>query len=128
MPNSTWLIYGANGYTGDLIAREAVKRGLRPILAGRNRDQVAALATALNLEHRIAALDDRAALEAALRDVTVVAHCAGPFSRTSKPMIDACLRTRVHYLDITGEIAVFEAAAARDLEAKAAGIMVLPGA
>jgi short subunit dehydrogenase-like uncharacterized protein len=127
MPNSTWLIYGANGYTGDLIAREAVKRGLRPTLAGRNRKQVTALATELNLECRIAALDDRAALEAALREVTVVAHCAGPFSRTSKPMIDACLRTRTHYLDITGEVAVFEAAAARDLEAKAAGIMLLPG-
>lgn len=128
MPHSNWLIYGANGYTGELIAREAVRRGLRPILAGRNRDRVAALAAALNLEYRIAAVNDRAALEAALREVTVVAHCAGPFSRTSKPMIDACLRTRTHYLDITGEIMVFEAAAARHLEAQAAGIMVLPGA
>jgi short subunit dehydrogenase-like uncharacterized protein len=128
MSNSTWLIYGANGYTGDLIAREAVKRGLRPILAGRNREQVAALATALNVEYRIAALDDRAGLAAALKEVAVVVHCAGPFSHTARPMIDACLRSRVHYLDITGEIAVFEAAAARNLEAQAAGIMLLPGA
>jgi short subunit dehydrogenase-like uncharacterized protein len=128
MPNSNWLLYGANGYTGQLIAREAVRRGLRPILAGRNRDRVAALAAALNLEYRITTVDDRAALEAVLREVAVVAHCAGPFSRTSKPMIDACLRTRVHYLDITGEIMVFEAAAARHLEAQAAGIMLLPGA
>jgi short subunit dehydrogenase-like uncharacterized protein len=128
MPNSTWLIYGANGYTGTLIAREAVKRGLRPILAGRNRDQVSALAAELNLECRIAALDDRAGLETALKDAVVVVHCAGPFSHTAKPMIDACLRSRVHYLDITGEIAVFEAAAARNLEAQAAGIMLLPGA
>lgn len=128
MPDSTWLIYGANGYTGKLIAREAIKRGLRPILAGRNRDQVSALAAELNLDYRIAALDDRAAVETILRDVAVVAHCAGPFSRTAKPMIDACLRTHTHYLDITGEIAVFEAAAARNLEAQAAGIMLLPGA
>ena len=128
MTNSNWLIYGANGYTGELIAREAVKRGSRPILAGRNREQVGALAAELKLEGRIAALDDRAALEAMLQDVAVVAHCAGPFSHTAKPMIDACLRTRTHYLDITGEIAVFEAAAARDLEAQAAGVMLLPGA
>ncbi|MBP7688860.1 MAG: saccharopine dehydrogenase NADP-binding domain-containing protein, partial [Thermoflexales bacterium] len=128
MTNSNWLIYGANGYTGELIAREAVKRGSRPILAGRNREQVGALAAELKLECRIAALDDRAALETLLQDVAVVAHCAGPFSQTAKSMIDACLRTRTHYLDITGEIAVFEAAAARDLEAQAAGIMLLPGA
>jgi short subunit dehydrogenase-like uncharacterized protein len=128
MPNSTWLIYGANGYTGELIAREAVQRGLQPILAGRNRERIAALANELNLDYRITALDDRAALETALKDVAVVAHCAGPFSRTATSMITACLRTRTHYLDITGEIAVFEAIAARDLEAKAAGIMLLPGA
>ncbi len=128
MSDSTWLIYGANGYTGSLIAREAVKRGLRPVLAGRKRAPVAALATELNLEYRIAALDDRAALAAALNGVDVVVHCAGPFSRTAKPMIEACLRGHVHYLDITGEIAVFEMIAARDLEAQAAGVMLLPGA
>jgi short subunit dehydrogenase-like uncharacterized protein len=43
-------------------------------------------------------------------------------------MVDACLRNRVHYLDITGEIAVFEAAARRDAEARSAGVMLLPGA
>src|SRR6187402_1304471 len=43
-------------------------------------------------------------------------------------MVDACLAERVPYLDITGEIAVFEAAAARDAEAKAAGVVLLPGA
>jgi short subunit dehydrogenase-like uncharacterized protein len=52
---------------------------------------------------------------------------AGPFSATSRPVADACLRNRVHYLDITGEIDVFEALAARDAEAKARGIMLLPG-
>ena len=54
-------------------------------------------------------------------------HIAGPFSATSKPMADACLRTSTHYLDITGEIDVFEALARRDAEARKAGIMLLPG-
>ena len=122
-----FVIYGANGYTGALTAREAVARGLRPILAGRNSPQVAAVAQRLGLPHRIAALDDGAALDALLQEVTVVLHCAGPFVHTAAPMVDACLRNGMHYLDITGEIGVYEALAARDVEAKAAGVMLLPG-
>jgi short subunit dehydrogenase-like uncharacterized protein len=57
-----------------------------------------------------------------------VLHCAGPFSRTSRPMVDACLRSRASYLDITGEVEVFESVAARDAEARQAGVMLLPGA
>lgn len=127
MPNSNWLIYGANGYTGELIAREAVQRGLRPILAGRNREAVVTLATSLGLEARIFGLDDPQAIEAGLKDCAVVLHCAGPFSRTAKPMIEACLHAHTHYLDITGEIAVFEMAATYDAVAKLANIMLLPG-
>ena len=127
MPNSDWLIYGANGYTGELIAREAVQRGLHPILAGRNREAITTLATSLGLESRSFRLDDPQAIEAGLKDCAVVLHCAGPFSRTAKPMIEACLHTHTHYLDITGEIAVFELAATFDAVAKLASIMVLPG-
>jgi short subunit dehydrogenase-like uncharacterized protein len=127
MNETPWLIYGANGYTGELIAREAVQRGLRPILAGRNREAVTVLAASLGLESRIFGLDDPKAIEAGLKDCAVVLHCAGPFSHTAKPMIEACLHTRTHYLDITGEIAVFELAATYDAVAKLAGVMVLPG-
>jgi len=122
-----YLIYGANGYTAQLIAREGVKRGLSPILAGRNAEAVGTLARQLNLEHRTFALDDPAAVDAGLKDVAVVLNCAGPFSRTAKPMADACLRGRVHYLDVTGEISVFEELAGRDAEARAAGVMLMPG-
>ncbi len=122
-----FLLYGANGYTGNLVARLAATRGLRPVLAGRNSAKLAALAHELGLAHRACALDDAHALAAALNDVAVVLHCAGPFARTSRPMADACLRTRTHYLDITGEATVFESLAARDKEAQAAGVMLLPG-
>ena len=57
-----------------------------------------------------------------------VLHCAGPFSRTAAPMADACLRAHVHYLDITGEIEVFEGMAARHEAAQRAGVTLLPGA
>lgn len=118
----TWLIYGANGYTGALIAREAVRRGMRPILAGRTRAPVEALASELGLEARVFPVTD-----ADLRGVSLVLHCAGPFSQTSAPMVDACLRAKAHYLDITGEIAVFESIYARDAEARAAGVALIPG-
>jgi short subunit dehydrogenase-like uncharacterized protein len=121
------IVYGATGYTGELIARFAAERGEKPILAGRNRDAVAQVAQRYGLPWRAFGLDDAAALDAGLQGATVMLHCAGPFSRTSKPMVDACIRSKVHYLDITGEVAVFEACAARSTEAKAAGVMLMPG-
>ncbi|MCU0517512.1 MAG: saccharopine dehydrogenase NADP-binding domain-containing protein [Oscillatoria sp. Prado101] len=124
---SNFLLYGSYGYTGSLIARWAVQRGLRPTLAGRDKNKLAAQAAELGLEYRAFSLEDAAALDAALADVPALLHCAGPFSHTSAPAVAGCLRTKTHYLDITGEIAVFEAAAARDAQALAAGVMLLPG-
>ncbi|MBI3932539.1 MAG: saccharopine dehydrogenase NADP-binding domain-containing protein [Acidobacteria bacterium] len=121
------LLYGAYGYTGELVARLAAARGLRPVLAGRSAAALEPLARELSLPHRAFGLDEPAVLDAALDGIRVVLHCAGPFSRTSAPMAEACLRRKVHYLDVTGEIPVFESLAARDREAKAAGVMLLPG-
>lgn len=121
------LIYGSTGYTGRLIVAEALARGLRPTLAGRNADAVRTQAESLGLEWRAARIDDPTALDEALSGVGVVLHCAGPFARTWRAMSDACLRAGAHYLDITGEIVVFEGLAGRDAEARAAGIMLLPG-
>lgn len=123
-----WMIYGAYGYTGELTAREACRRGLKPVLAGRNEARTAALANELGLEHRSFDLSNAAAVAKGLEDIHVVLHCAGPFSATSKPMVDACLQTHTHYLDITGEIDVFAACHLRDDEARKANIVVLPGA
>jgi short subunit dehydrogenase-like uncharacterized protein len=123
----SFLIYGANGYTGELIARYAVDRGMKPILAGRNSIAIEALAKKHHLEYRVFSLDESDRLDAALQEVEMVLHCAGPFSLTSRPMVDACLRNKKHYTDITGEIAVFEAIASLDSKAKEAGIMLMPG-
>lgn len=121
------LIYGANGYTGELITRFAVERGLRPLIAGRSRDKLAKISGKYNLEHRIFQLNDRAAMDAAIGEVDIVLHCAGPFSVTSQPMVEACLRKRRHYTDITGEISVFEYCASLDRDARDAGVMIMPG-
>jgi short subunit dehydrogenase-like uncharacterized protein len=121
------LIYGANGYTGRLIVKEAIAKGLRPILSGRNADAINAMARELSLEARPAALDFQNMLDNVFEGVAAVIHCAGPFSRTAKIMADTCIRTKTHYLDITGEIAVFEMLAARSAEAARSGVMLLPG-
>jgi short subunit dehydrogenase-like uncharacterized protein len=122
-----FLIYGATGFTGKLTARTAKDKGLQPILAGRNEAKLKAIAEPLGFHYRGFSLSEQQELDAALAEVDAVLHIAGPFSATSQPMADACLRTGTHYLDITGEIDVFEALAARDAEAKRAGTMLLPG-
>src|SRR5579884_2759288 len=122
-----WLIYGANGYTGALIAAEAVARGLRPVLAGRSAPAVAETAGRLGLPHRAFGLEDDAAVRAGLAGMKLVLHCAGPFAHTCRAVADACLATGVHYLDVTGEVTVFEGLAALDAAARAAGVMLLPG-
>lgn len=122
-----FMIYGANGYTGRLIAREAVKRGLKPMLAGRNRDEVTALANELKLPLRVFELGNPGEVRRNLDNVRLVLHCAGPFSQTAAPMLDACLDLNVHYLDITGEIDVFELCHRSHERARHQGVVVLPG-
>ncbi len=122
-----WMIYGANGYTGRLVAAEARRRGLKPMLAGRRAAPIEKLAAELGLPVRAFGLDDATAAAAAIADMAVVANCAGPFAATSAPMIDACLTSRANYLDITGEIDVFLAAHRRHADAQAAGIVICPG-
>jgi short subunit dehydrogenase-like uncharacterized protein len=124
---ATWMIYGAYGYTGRLLAERAKAKGLTPILAGRRADALATLGEALGLETRAFALDDPDELDQHIADMRVVVHCAGPFSATAEPMMQACIRTGVHYCDITGEVDVFLRAAELSAEAEKAGVVLCPG-
>ncbi len=121
------MIYGAGGYTGKLICQHLKDCDLSITIAGRSKDTMAGIAEETGFPVVEVSLSDAVGLCSALENIDVVLHCAGPFSATSKPMIDACIATKTHYLDITGEVDVFEAAAARDSEAKSAGIMLMPG-
>ncbi len=121
------LMYGANGYTGRLAVRAARQMQLRPILAGRNPALVKSVADTHTFDWRGFSLDDPDEIDRNLQDVGVVLHMAGPFSATARPMVEACLRTRTHYLDITGEIAVIEDLASLFAEAQRQGIMIVPG-
>lgn len=124
----SWMLYGANGYTGWMLAELAVRSGERPVLAGRSAEKVEPLARRLGLDHVAVDLRDAVALREAVEPMDAVAHCAGPFSATSAAMLQACLSGRTHYLDITGEVDVFENVFEHDSDAAAAGIVLLPGA
>ncbi|KTD77170.1 saccharopine dehydrogenase family protein [Legionella waltersii] len=122
-----WIIYGANGYTGELIARSAKEKGLDPIIAGRNGPAIHSLAKELQLKSRVFDLSDPQQLMKHLSDVKLVLNCAGPFSATSPSIIKACLQTKTHYIDITGEISVFEYAHQQRQFAEAANVVLCPG-
>lgn len=125
--NDTFMIYGAYGYSGELIARRAVEEGLRPVLAGRDPDRLVSLAGELDLPYRVFKLEDPRIIEGELQEMAAVLHCAGPFLHTHGKICRAAIQTGTHYLDITGEAEVFEAIAALGDEAAAAGVLLLPG-
>jgi short subunit dehydrogenase-like uncharacterized protein len=127
MTSDPLLIYGATGFTGRLAVESAIKRGLRPILGGRNAARLETVASRHGLEYRVASLTDPSAALRALDGVDVVLLAAGPFSDTSAPVVDACLNAGVHYLDLTGECAVIESLCSRSATARARKCMVMPG-
>ncbi len=127
MPSSKLLIYGSYGYTGKLIVDECLRRGIKPVLAGRNGTKLKEQAVTHELEYRAFPLDIVSEVAGKLVDIDAVLHCAGPFIHTAEVMSEACLGSGTHYLDITGEIEVFEMMASKSGKAKAAGIVLLPG-
>jgi short subunit dehydrogenase-like uncharacterized protein len=127
MSAQSFLLYGANGYTGELIARHAALYQLKPILAGRKESAIAPMAERLGLEYRVFDLDNTDALRKALSEVPLVIHAAGPFRYTATQMVEACLATGTHYLDINGDISVFESLKLYHERAISAGIMIMPG-
>lgn len=127
MSTDSWLLYGANGYTGELIAREAVRRGMQPVLAGRSKHKIQKLAAELGCKSAVFELNDHTSLVRALENQRAVLHCAGPFAHTARSMMQACLATHVHYFDITGEIEVFELAHGAHEKAQRAGMVLCPG-
>jgi short subunit dehydrogenase-like uncharacterized protein len=123
----SFLIYGANGYTGNLTVELAVKKGLKPVLAGRTEAKIKPLAEQYGLEYLVFGLENKAEIVKQLEKFPLVLNCAGPFSRTAKPMVEACMLSKTHYLDITGEIAVFEWVKSNHTQAVKNDIILMPG-
>lgn len=126
-PIMKFLLYGASGYTGKLILDIVKDHGLEPVLAGRTASKIEALAKEYGFQYTVFDLSDQQAMDKALYEVDLVLNCAGPFKYTAQQMMAGCLRTQTHYIDITGEIEVFEYAVSLNQKAKSAGIMLMPG-
>jgi short subunit dehydrogenase-like uncharacterized protein len=123
----SWIIYGAYGYTGELLAKEALSRGYKPILSGRSKEKLLPLANKLNLEALVLNLKDDKLLQDSLQGIDLILNAAGPFKYTSEPIVKTCLKTGTNYLDITGEIPVFEQNFKYHEEAKTQEIAIMSG-
>ena len=121
------ILYGSYGYTGKLIVKRAQEVGLDLVLAGRNSIKLKAQAKETGYEYKVFDLKDPEALESNMKGFELVIHAAGPFTFTAAQMMDTCLRTGTHYIDITGELDVFDHAAQRSEQAIQKGIMIMPG-
>lgn len=119
------MIYGATGYTGRMAAEHAKALGLDVIIAGRTAEKLGVLAEQLGVSYRVFSLDAIGA--DSLEGVGVLLNFAGPFAQTAQPLMHACIRAGVDYLDITAEINVYRLAEQLGTQAAQAGIMLLPG-
>jgi len=121
------MLYGAYGSTGRLILEEALRRGHRPLLAGRDAAKLSALGQATGLATQPLALDDGRALRTALSAVNCVLLAAGPYHVTGPAMRAACLDAGCSYLDVNAELEDFSDALACDQHARSAGVAIIPG-
>lgn len=121
---STLLIYGATGYTGRMAAERARALGLNVEIAGRNQQRLASLAAQLGVNYRVFDADQA---EGFLSGISVLLNFAGPFVQTAEPLMRACIKAGVDYLDITAEINVYRLAERLGAEAAANQVMLLPG-
>lgn len=125
--NTKIIVYGSYGYTGKLVIDELKAQGADVLLSGRNAQALAEQSKQTGYPYEAVAIDDAEGLKKLLSKGKVVLHCAGPFQHTAVAMVEACLATKTHYTDITGEYQVFERLVAYDAKAKEAGIQVMPG-
>src|SRR5262249_26580015 len=105
------LLYGASGFTGRLAVAELARhapRGLSWGLAGRHRAKLEAARDAADGPCRPAEILEAdsaqpATVGAAGSRSAAGVSTAGPFATYGNPVVDACVRHRAHYVDITGE-------------------------
>ncbi|MBF6299784.1 saccharopine dehydrogenase NADP-binding domain-containing protein [Nocardia amamiensis] len=127
----TIAVYGATGHTGGYLLTELRRRGLTPILVGRDADRIRAAATAAGLpdaEVRVADLTDPAGLVAAFTGADVVISSLPAYVNHGAAVLAAAIDAGAHYTDMSGEQLflkrVFDEFGPR---AAAAGVTVVSG-
>jgi hypothetical protein len=103
------VLYGATGFTGNLVAEQLASGDVSFAIAGRNETKLDTLANRLatgfdtDVETRVGSVDEPASLNAMMRDAKVLINCAGPFTDVGKPVVERAVNNGLHYLDTTGE-------------------------
>ena len=121
------ILYGSYGYTGRLIAQVCKAKNISVLLSGRNNEKLASQSIETGFPYQTVPIYDKIALQKLVAEGDLVIHCGGPFQFTAKQMIEACIRSKTHYTDITGEYQVFELLATYDEIAKEKGVFIMPG-
>ena len=125
--NRRIAVFGAYGHTGHFVVAELRRRGWQPILCGRDGNKLQTVASGAGEDVRVASIADPDSLDRAVRGAAAIINCAGPFLDTSRAVLEAALRARLHYLDVAAEqppvLAAFEH---YDASAREAGVVVLP--
>ncbi len=122
-----WMIYGAYGFTGSLLAKIAADKGFKPVLAGRDALKTKRLALSLGLDFKVFSLDEDSIIEKNLKDIDLLYNLAGPYCKTAPTMVEACLRTKTHYMDLTGDIEIYDFLYSLDKVAIENEILIMPG-
>ncbi|MEO6608980.1 MAG: SDR family NAD(P)-dependent oxidoreductase [Aestuariivirga sp.] len=125
------LILGGYGNFGKRIAKALTKKGVRVIVAGRNREKANRLACELLPAHTETACFDvtndlRAQLET-LKPAVVINTC-GPFQTSNYNVANTCIERGVHYIDLADGRAFVAGITALDALAKQHSVSVISGA
>lgn len=126
------IVYGASGYQGRLVLAELARRGIEPVLAGRDParlERAAELTGLRGADRRVAAAGDARALAEAFAGGDAVVNCAGPFTHTARAVAAAAVEAGRPYVDTSGEqLAVKDLFDTLGARARRAGVSVVPAA
>ena len=127
MADLSWMLYGVTGKTGRMVLNHALERGHRPVIAGRNAEKVRELAELHALPWESFDLRDSTMIDSFLAPVDLVVNMAGPYTSTAVPIVQAAIRAGTDYIDVSGELSVFQALLELDDDARGRNVMILPG-
>lgn len=130
------VLYGASGFTGKQTVEYFLRRTnpgeVRWAIAGRNKEKLEAVRASLgeaatSIEILVADSRDQAALDAMISRTRVLLTTAGPYALYGSGLVDACVRFKTHYVDITGEtVWARDLIDRHDAQAAADGTRIIP--
>lgn len=121
------IIYGAYGAVGQLLIEAFLKKGIYPLLAGRNKRKLEALANKNNLPYLCFELYNIRTLEPHLKQAEIFINCAGSLIKTPEPVIRSAMLANCHYLDIGGQYHTAQTAFSLQEEAQQHNAVIVTG-